>query len=104
MSVMRETANLMNLARASWRVLEEEKAEAREEAAMDYKYMNESYYYSATIILFLLEAILAIIIPDIDIVFNFVSAFAVSCLGFLFPSVFFIYAEKKFEINKLVLK
>ena len=56
--------------------------------------MKDSYYYPGTIGLFIFEATLAILIPDVDIVFNFVSAIAVSCLAFLFPAVFFLAAEK----------
>ena len=57
--------------------------------------MKSVYYYSGTIGLFVLEAILAILIPDVSIVFNFVSAIACSCIGFIFPGVFYIVAENK---------
>ena len=62
--------------------------------------MKDSYYYPATFFLFVFEATLAILIPDVDIVFNFVSAIAVSCLGFLFPAVFFIWAEIRYGFGK----
>ena len=67
---------------------------------MAYKDMKDSYYYTATILLFLFEAALAIAIPDVEIVFNFVSAIAVSCLGFLFPAAFFLGAERQFKIDE----
>ena len=79
-------------------------ADIAEEMDLGYKNMKDSHYYTATILLFLFEAGLAIAIPDVEIVFNFVSAIAVSCLGFLFPAVFFLAAERKFNVEPEVLQ
>lgn len=58
--------------------------------------MNNYYYYISTLILFTLEAILAIVIPDVSTVFDFLAAISVTCLGFAFPAFFFLAAEKKY--------
>jgi hypothetical protein len=64
--------------------------------------MKPLYYYSSTILLFILEATLAILIEDVSTVFDFLAAIAVTCLGFAFPAAFFIYAEKKYPNQKLM--
>ena len=56
--------------------------------------MNDCYYYSSTIALFFLEAAVACLVKSVDDVFSLLAAIAVTCLGFAFPSVFYIYAEK----------
>ena len=63
---------------------------------LSYKDMNNVYYYLSTLALFAIEAFLAIVVNDIGTIFNFLSAFTVTFLGFWFPAFFFIYAEKKF--------
>ena len=78
--------------------------EKSDDSEMAYKDMKNLYYYTATLLLFLAETFFAIFIPDIDVVFNFVSAFSVSCLGFFFPAVFFIWSEKKYGNNQEVLQ
>ena len=70
-----------------------------DEEDLDYRGIKDSYYYAATVVLFLTEAGLAIAIPDVEIIFNFVSAIAISTLGFLLPAVFFLAAERKFKID-----
>ena len=62
--------------------------------------MSNSYYYISTLLLFILEAILAILVDDVTTVFDLVAAIAVTCLGFLFPAFFYIYAEKKYGGSK----
>ena len=63
---------------------------------LSYQEMNNVYYYLSTLALFAIEAFLAIVVNDIGTIFNFLSAFTVTFLGFWFPAFFFIYAEKKF--------
>jgi amino acid transporter len=58
--------------------------------------MNNTYYYVSTLLLFGLEATLAILVEDVTTVFDLVAAIAVTCLAFLFPAFFYIYAEKKY--------
>lgn len=92
---MRETASLRQLAQVTSKLNQDiDEFNQNGEGGMAYKDMKDSYYYTATILLFLFEAALAIAIPDVEIVFNFVSAIAVSCLGFLFPAAFFLGAER----------
>ena len=92
-SIKRETDNLMNIVKtsvylANWEMDQEE--------PQGYKDMKSSYYYMATLILFALECFLGAVLPDVDIVFNFIAAIAVSCLGFAFPGGFFLKAEQLF--------
>jgi len=61
---------------------------------LQYKDMNDIYYYSSTILLFVLEAAIACPVPSVDVVMNFLSAIAVMMLGFGFPSLFFLFADK----------
>ena len=61
--------------------------------------MKASYYYFSTVLLFVLEATCAILINDVTTVFDFLAAIAVTCLGFFFPAVFYIWAEKRFGLN-----
>ena len=72
----------MNLAMIASKVNQEESEANGEHAGLAYKDMKDCHYYGATIFLFLFEAGMAIAIPDVDIMFNFVSAIAASCLGF----------------------
>ena len=55
--------------------------------------MNPLYYYAASIALFYLEATVACLVGSVDDVFSLLAAIAVTCLGFAFPSVFYLYAE-----------
>ena len=63
---------------------------------MAYKQMNPYYYYGLTIGIYGLEILLSTFIPDIGVVFNFVSAFSISSLAFVFPGVFYLKCEMKF--------
>ena len=64
-----------------------------DEEPMGYKDMKPLYYYIATLALFGIEAFLGATLPDVEVVFNFIAAIAVSCLGFGFPGVFFLKAD-----------
>jgi hypothetical protein len=67
-----------------------------EVSLMAYKSMNKVTYLVITVCLYGVEILLSTFIPDIGIVFNFVSAFAVSSLAFIFPGMFYLKCEKKF--------
>lgn len=99
-SFVRETASLMNLAMMASKINQEESEANEQQAGLAYKDMKDCHYYGATIFLFLFEAGMAIVIPDVDIMFNFVSAIAASCLGFLFPAAFFLGAERRFKVDE----
>ena len=58
--------------------------------------MNNLYYYLSTLLLYSIEATLAILVSDVTVVFDFVAALCVTCIGFGFPAVFFITAHNKY--------
>jgi amino acid transporter len=62
-----------------------------------YKDMKASYYYISTLALFVVEATLAILLDDVTTVFDLLAAIAVTCLGFLFPGVFYLVAHKRYS-------
>ena len=86
-SFVRETASLLALANDT-----QAAHVLHPSSSNTYKDMRPLYYYPATLLLFTTEALLATAIPEVDVVFNFLSAIAISCLGFLFPSAFFLGA------------
>mmetsp|Transcript_12699 Transcript_12699/g.21386 ORF Transcript_12699/g.21386 Transcript_12699/m.21386 type:complete len:146 (+) Transcript_12699:1510-1947(+) len=61
-----------------------------------YKNMNNLYYFVSTLSLFVVEAILSVIVDDVTTVFDFVAAISVTCIGFAFPAVFYLTAEKRY--------
>ena len=69
-----------------------------DEGGLAYKDMKYSYYLIGTLLLFALEATLSILIESVDQVFDFLAAIAVSCLGFAFPSAFYLIALKRWPI------
>ena len=66
---------------------------------MAYKDMNVLYYYIATLLLWAAEALFGIILTDISIVFNFLSAIGVTCISFWFPACYYLMAVKKFGLK-----
>jgi hypothetical protein len=71
---------------------------------MAYKDMKLSLYLCITLGLFGLEVIGAIFIENITTVFNFASAFGVTCLAFWFPAGYYLLAEKRFRKDEASYK
>lgn len=63
---------------------------------MAYKDMNYGLYLTVTLILYAAEMVGSIYIKDIEMIFNFVSAIAMTFIMFWFPGGFYLMAEKKF--------
>ena len=63
---------------------------------MAYKDMNYGLYLAVTLILYAAEMVGSIYIKDIEMIFNFVSAIAMTFLSFWLPAGFYLMAEKKF--------
>jgi len=61
-----------------------------------YKDMNMCYYVTATLTVYGLAILVAILIDDISKVFDFVGAISSSAQCFIFPSWFYLGATKQF--------
>lgn len=59
-----------------------------------YKDMNNFYYYSATLIYFLIIILGAVFISNVGTIFSFVGTFAGAGLGFIMPGMMYIKANK----------
>ena len=77
--------------------LEVEQEQRRQSLA--YKEMNITYYYVATLFLFYFEVAGACVLNDIGLIFEFISAIAISALAFIFPGLFYLLAEGKFATS-----
>ena len=64
--------------------------------------MKNVYYYGATITYYYIIVVGAVIIPSVDVIFEFVGAICGCTLGFLFPAFFYIYANSKYPENREV--
>ena len=58
--------------------------------------MSDCIYYTASVTLYGLSVFGACVIPDVDVIFEFVASISVNCLAFIFPSVFYLMAKKKY--------
>merc|ERR1711935_754977 len=67
---------------------------------MGYKSMNPAIYYSMTMVLYVLEIFLSIIIKDISQVFGFIGAIAGTSLSFFIPSILFSVGYSKFASER----
>jgi hypothetical protein len=54
-----------------------------------YKDMRPSYYYAATLITWAIILLLSSLIGSVSIIFDFVSAFSISAVTFIFPALFY---------------
>ena len=59
--------------------------------------MPKFSYMSTTILLYIIEIIAALLIDDIGLIFEWLSAFAISCIAFIWPGVFYLLAERKYS-------
>ena len=66
---------------------------------MAYKEMNYVIYIVVTMVIYWSEVFLAMLISDIGLIFEFISAFTISCTGFIFPGLFYLRAEEKFATS-----
>lgn len=64
---------------------------------MAYKEMNYVVYFTATVLFYVLQIIGSITMTDIGLIFEFISAVAVSNLAFILPGLFYLLAENKYS-------
>ena len=64
-----------------------------------YKEMNNVTYLISTICLYCLIVFLATLLGDITAIIDMISAYAISCMAFFVPAVFYRKAVKKFNIE-----
>ena len=58
--------------------------------------MKKTYYFGATITIYCLEILLATLVKDLGIVFQFAAAISGSSIQFIWPGYFFLHSERKF--------
>ena len=58
--------------------------------------MNYKLYLFSTLSLYVAELFLSIIVNDIGLIFEFISAIAISALAFIFPGVFYLLSLKRY--------
>ena len=64
-----------------------------------YNEMNYATYLIASLSFYGLIVFLAMVLKDISTIFDFVSAYAVSCIAFIIPAVFYSKAVPKFGVE-----
>jgi amino acid permease len=57
--------------------------------------MKDVYYYTSTMIFYVVIVIGSIFIPGVDEIFELVGVICVNSLAFLFPAVFYLTAAKR---------
>jgi len=61
--------------------------------------MNYALYLTITMSFYGLIVLLAMVLKDITVVFDFVSAYSISCIAFFIPSVFYSKGVAKFGVD-----
>lgn len=72
------------------------RSHAVEGGTLAYKDMKNSWYYGCTLTYFMLCVLGSCFIPKIDVVIEFVAVICVNCMSFIFPSVFYLKASKRY--------
>ena len=62
--------------------------------------MKALYYYSATLGYFCFIVAGSIVIPNVDVIFEFAGAICVNNLSFIFPGIFYLVANKRYAMNR----
>ena len=70
--------------------------EADEGNGLAYKEINVYAYYVVTLLLYLLIIIMALTLPRVDIIFDFLGCFTVNAIGFVIPAVLYLKGRKIF--------
>ena len=73
-----------------------ERVTAVEANRLAYKDMKTCYYVAATLTLYGMCILVAILVDDISKVFDFIGAIATSAISFVFPGWFYLSAVKQF--------
>ena len=66
---------------------------------MAYLDMNNKTYVIVTLIFYTLIVVLGMALKDIGVIFNFISAYAVSCCTFFIPGFWYKKAVVLYEID-----
>lgn len=66
---------------------------------MAYRQMNNALYYSSTIVLYFVIAFAASQLNDITSVIDMISAYAISCMAFFVPAMYYRKAVAKFGVE-----
>ena len=77
--------------------------EAAKEPAQNglaYKDMSSFYYFTATIIYFLLTVAGSCLIPSVDEIFEFIGVICVNCMSFIFPASFYLSATTRYRSSR----
>ena len=73
-------------------------------SALTYKKLSDRVFFWTAMILHLTIVTLAMVLPDIDIVFDISGAFGCSSMMLLFPSVFYIVCVHRYGSSSYVKK